>query len=204
MSYGLSAQGAVQSYTGLRVTRLEDGRDALGDGEMTDVTTDVDFDAEVARVGVLNREGRAEEALAVAQALVERYPDNPRAHFEYAGALDFQGREAEAVEPYQRARELGLSGDDLPRFYVQLGSTLRNIGQTWEAVHLLEEGREQFPDYAPIRAFHALAQVSVDCSKEAVVELLDLVLANSAAISLDGYERALREYTEELRKQTEL
>ena len=168
---------------------------------MVDATAE--FDAEVARIWALNREGRAEEALAAAQGLVERYPDNPRAHFEYAGALDYQGREAEAVAPYRRAQELGLSGDDLPRLHVQLGSTLRNIGQAWEAAHLLEEGRERYPDYAPIRLFHALALISADCGKEAVAELLDLVLANGARIGLDGYERALREYTDELRKQTE-
>ena len=167
---------------------------------MTDAKTD--FDAEAARIWDLNREGRAEDALAAARALVERYPDDPRAHFEYGGALDYQGREAEAVGPYRRAQELGLSGDDLPRLYVQLGSTLRNIGKAWDAIHLLEEGRERFPDYAPIRAFHALAQISADCGKEAVVELLELVLAHGDAIMLDGYERALREYTEELRKQT--
>lgn len=163
-----------------------------------------EFDAEVAHIWDLNREGRSEEALAAARALVDRYPDDPRAYFEYGGALDYQGRETEAVEPYRKAQELGLSGDDLPRLYVQLGSTLRNIGKTWDAIHLLEEGRERFPDYAPIRAFHALAQISADCGKEAVVELLDLVLAHGDAIALDGYERALREYTEELRKQTGL
>jgi tetratricopeptide (TPR) repeat protein len=166
---------------------------------MADAEMPSNFDAEVARSWALNREGRAEEALAIVKGLVERYPDNPRAHFEYAGALDFQGREAEAVAPYRRAQELGLSGDDLPRLYVQLGSTLRNLGKAWEAVHLLEEGREQFPAYAPIRAFRALALASAGCADEAVVELLDVILANGDRIDLDGYERALREYTEALR-----
>jgi tetratricopeptide (TPR) repeat protein len=159
-----------------------------------------EFDAEVARSWALNREGKADEALAIVESLVARYPDNPRAHFEYAGALDFQGREKEAVAPYRRAQELGLSGDDLPRLYVQLGSTLRNIGKPWEAVHLLEEGQKRFPNHAAIRAFHALALASADCGNEAVVELLDLILANSAAIDLDGYERALREYADALRQ----
>jgi tetratricopeptide (TPR) repeat protein len=162
--------------------------------------TQAQFNAEVARSWALNREGRWDEALAIVESLVARYPDDPRAHFEYAGALDFQGREAEAVAPYRKAQELGLSGDDLPRLYVQLGSTLRNIGKPWEAAHLLEEGRARFPDHAAIRAFHALALVSADCGKEAVVELLDLVLAHSDDIDLDGYDRALREYADALRQ----
>ena len=154
----------------------------------------------MARIWALNREDRWDEALDVARALVARYPDEPRAHFEYAGALDFQGREAEAVAPYRRAQELGLSGADVPRLYVQLGSTLRNIGEYEEAVRFLEEGRRRFPDHAGIRAFLALALVSAGRCQEAVVVLLDLVVAGSGAINLDGYERALRAYTDELRE----
>jgi tetratricopeptide (TPR) repeat protein len=157
------------------------------------------FDKEVARSWALNREGRAEEALAILQDLVERYPNDPRAHFEYAGCLDFQGREADAVAPYRRARELGLDGDDLPRLYVQLGSTLRNVGEFEEAERFLREGRERFPNHAGIKAFHALALVSAGRGTEAVVTLLDLINANADAIDLDGYDRALRAYTDELR-----
>ena len=158
------------------------------------------FGEAAARGWTLNREGRAEEALAIVRDLVARYPDDPRAHFEYAGALDYQGREAEAVAPYRRAQALGLAGDDLPRLYVQLGSTLRNVGEAEEAVRFLEEGRQRFPDHAAIRAFHALALVSAGRCPDAVVALLDLLLARGETLDLDGYERALREYTDELRQ----
>lgn len=161
------------------------------------------FEREVARGWALNREGRSDEALAIMQSLVERYPDDPRAHFQYAGALDSQGRAADAVEPYRRAQALGLSGDDLPRLYVQLGSTLRNVGEAWEAAHFLEEGSARFPDHAGIRTFHALALVSAGRCPDAVVELLGLILANTAVIDLDGYDRALRQYTDELPGQSD-
>src|SRR5262245_14823937 len=105
----------------------------------------------VARSWALNRAGQGEEALVLLPALVERCPTDPRAHFEYAGALDYQGREAEAVAPYRRAQTLGLSGDDLPRLYVQLGSTLRNVGAISEAVDFLQVGQARFPDHAAIR-----------------------------------------------------
>ena len=157
------------------------------------------FEAEVARSWALNREGRAEEALAIVRTLVERFPIDPRAHFEYAGALDYQGREADAVAPYRRAQALGLAGDELPRLYVQLGSTLRNVGELDEAERFLAAGRERFPEHAGIRAFHALALHSAGRCHEAVVELLDLIAANADRIDLDGYERALRAYTDELR-----
>jgi tetratricopeptide (TPR) repeat protein len=161
-----------------------------------------DFEREIARSWTLNREGKAEAALAIVAALVARYPDEPRAHFEYAGALDYQGREAEAVAPYRRAQALGLSGDDLPRLYVQLGSTLRNVGQFGEAEAFLAEGRARFPDHAGIQGFHALALASADRCPEAVVTLLDLITGHADRIDLDGYERALRAYTDELREST--
>jgi tetratricopeptide (TPR) repeat protein len=158
-----------------------------------------DFDSEVARSWALNREGRSEEALAILHDLLARYPDDPRAHFEYAGCLDFQGREADAVAPYRRAQELGLAGDDLPRLYVQLGSTLRNVGELEAAERFLREGHERFPEHAGIQAFHALVLTSAGRDREAVVALLDLINQNASRIDLDGYDRALRAYTDELR-----
>ncbi len=158
------------------------------------------FDREVARIWALNQEGWENEALELAVSLVERYPDDPRSHFEYAGVLDFQGREVDAVAPYRRAQALGLSGDDLPRLYVQLGSTLRNVGQLEEAVRFLAEGRRRFPDHAAIRAFYALALVSAGRCPEAAVTLLELVTEQSSSIDLDGYDRALRQYTDDLRE----
>ena len=158
------------------------------------------FDREVAQVWELNQEERGNEALDLALSLVERYPDDPRSHFQYAGVLDFQGREADAVAPYRRAQALGLSGDDLPRLYVQLGSTLRNVGQCEEAAHFLAEGCQRFPDHAAIRAFYALALVSAGRCPEAAVTLLELVTDQSSSIDLDGYDRALRQYIGELRE----
>jgi Flp pilus assembly protein TadD len=157
------------------------------------------FDREVARIWALNREGRENEALELAVSLVERYPEDPRSHFEYAGVLDYQGREVDAVAPYRRAQALGLSGDDLPRLYVQLGSTLRNVGQLEEAARFLAEGRQRFPDHAAIRVFYALALVSAGRCPEAAVMLLELVTEQSSSIDLDGYDRVLRQYTDELR-----
>ena len=162
--------------------------------------TGADFDEAAARSRALNREDRHDEALALLRAQIERYPDDPRAYFEYAGALDYQGREAEAIAPSRKAQALGLAGDDLPRLYLQLGSTLRNVGEVEEAVRLLAEGRARFPDHAGIRTFHALALVSAGRPTEAVVILLDLIIERAAAIDLDGYDRALAAYTDELRR----
>jgi Flp pilus assembly protein TadD len=161
------------------------------------------FEADVGEGWELARAGESAAAIEHFQALVGRCPNEPRAHFELAGALDFAGREAEAVAPYRRAMALGLAGDDVPRWYVQLGSTLRNVGAGDEAVAVLTEGRDRFPDDAAIRVFRALALHSTGRDGEALVELLDLVLTRRAVVGLRGYERTIGEYTHEVRAEGE-
>lgn len=151
------------------------------------------------RIGTLNRAGSFAEALQLGQELVARFPNNGRAHFVLGGAFDYQGHEAEAVAPYQRAWELGLSGDDVPKFYVQYGSTLRNVRQFAEAVRVLQEGHARFPQDAAIQAFLALALFSAGREAEALATALTIVADNYSTVELRGYERALREYVAELR-----
>lgn len=146
------------------------------------------------RISRLNRAGSFAEALQLGQELVARFPNNGRTHFLLGGAFDFQGHEVEAVAPYQRAWELGLSGDDIPKFYVQYGSTLRNIGQFDESVRVLQEGHARFPEDAAIQAFLALALFSAGRAAEALATALSIVTDDSRAVELHGYERALREY----------
>ncbi len=156
-----------------------------------------DLDAQLEAGRQLEREGKEQEAIEYFRALVERYPDNPRVRFEYAGAHDFAGQEAEAIPIYREAMRLGLGGDDLARAYVQLGSSLRNVGQNQEAIELLTEGLSRFPAYAPLRIFRALALYSAGQHQDAVVELLEVMLAQPEI--LNGYGRAIRYYTDEIK-----
>ena len=161
--------------------------------------SDDELGAAIAEGEALSRAGRGKEAIEHFRRLVERYPDEPRAQFAYAGAFDSAGLEAEALAPYRRAMELELAGEDVPRWYVQFGSTLRNVGEVEEAVRLLSEGRERFPGDAAIRVFLALALHSAGRSGEAVFGLIDLLLSDPKGPDLRGYERATRWYADELR-----
>ena len=170
---------------------------------MESAEDDPGFAAAVTEGRALSRSGRSEVAIEHFRRLMERHPDSPRAHFELAGAFDSAGLAAEAVAPYRRAMELGLAGEDVPRWYVQFGSTLRNVGEVEESVRLLTEGRDRFPDDAAIRVFRALALQSAGRDRDAVVELIDLVLREAGAIDLRGYERAIRAYVAQLRESTD-
>lgn len=154
----------------------------------------------IERGEALEREGKPEEAIAYFEDLMARHPENADVVFAYAGALDFAGREVDAVAPYRRARELGLSDDQLPRWYVQFGSTLRNNQAFDEAVAVLEEGRRRFPEDAAIACFLALALHSAGKSARALRTVIEALLAEAAAgrIDLHHYQRALGWYALDL------
>ncbi len=132
------------------------------------------------------------------ERLRTQFPDEPTVVFETAGAYDTAGREAEALPLYRRALTLGLPDAVLPRFAVQFGSTLRNVGEYEESVRVLSEAKARFPDNRPVRAFLALALFSGGRPNEALAEMLDLTL--DAEGFYDRYTRSLRNYAADLRK----
>lgn len=148
----------------------------------------------------LFRAGREAEAIERFRHLAEQHPADPRAHFEFGGSLDAAGHEAEAIPEYRLAIELGLSGDDVPRALLQLGSSLRNVGEYGEAVRVLSEGRERFPDHAPMRFFLALALHDAGRHREATSEALGLVFSGPDSDAMAEYGGAMRRYLDALRE----
>ncbi len=123
-----------------------------------------------------------------------------KAWFLYAGALDYLGREFEAHGAYERVAEIGideLTEADIAGYFVQAGSTLRNVGRPHDARDLLAQGRDRFPDNRAIDAFHALASWSCGDSRESVRTLLRALLATNDR-SVARYARALGAYADEL------
>jgi hypothetical protein len=108
--------------------------------------------------------------------LLGQYPGDARARFEYASALDFAGREAEAVPVCEQSFSAGLDGEDLRRGLIQYGSTLRNAGRFDEAVSAVRRADERFPGHSDVAAFLALALASAGRGPEAVARLIMLAL----------------------------
>lgn len=126
----------------------------------------------------------------------ERGADDARAEFERAGARDSAGRPHEAIPLYRRALELGLDAVQEPQAIIQLASSLRNVGETAEALVLLERASEHAAD-SPYRdaiaAFHALALASAGSPHRALsVALLALVP------HLPRYHRSVTAYAREI------
>jgi tetratricopeptide (TPR) repeat protein len=130
--------------------------------------------------------------------LLASNPQDRHALFEYAGALDFADRDAEAVPAYEQAFDAGLDGDELRQGLVQYASTLRNLGRFDDAVAVLRRADDQFPGRASVKAFLALALTSAGRSHEAVQLLITLALDRIDSNELQQYQRALRSYAADL------
>ncbi|GGD85070.1 tetratricopeptide repeat protein [Microbacterium murale] len=126
----------------------------------------------------------------------ERGADDARAEFERAGARDSAGRPLEAIALYRRALDLGLDAEHEPQAIIQLASSLRNVGETAQALALLEKAKQDAagsPHGDAIAAFHALTLASSGAPYRALsVALLALVP------HLPRYHRSMTAYAREI------
>ncbi|WP_444636172.1 tetratricopeptide repeat protein [Glutamicibacter sp. AOP33-2CA-4] len=123
----------------------------------------------------------------------ERPPGDASALFELGGVHDSLGLETDAIPYYRAAIEAGLEGERATRVFIQLASTLRNVGASAEAVSILESAPSLGNDDDARQAFLALALYDEgrygDALRTALLALIP---------TLDGYKRALKAYAEEL------
>ncbi|MGH2551113.1 MAG: tetratricopeptide repeat protein, partial [Thermomicrobiales bacterium] len=101
---------------------------------------------------------------------------------------------------YRKARELGLPEDELRRWYVQFGSTLRNVEAFEESVAVLTEGIERFPESVAIRCFLALSQFSGGDAALSLRTVIETVVEEAAGgrVDIGHYGRALGWYAKDL------
>lgn len=118
--------------------------------------------------------------------------------YEIGGEHDSAGRPEEALVHYERALALGLREELVPRLFVQLGSTLRNLGRNDEAIALFEDGSARYPDDVALRLFRAFALATAGRDREALVDVLDLARTRIDAPEIDRYRRSLESYTRDL------
>jgi hypothetical protein len=123
--------------------------------------------------------------------------DDVREVMAQAYARDREGDELGAIVFYDRAYAMGVPEPERKRFLVGYGSTLRNVGRVDDAVGVLAEAVRTYPDYPALQAFLALALSSAGQPHAALATMLGVVL-DLAHGALDGYDRALGEYHDEL------
>ena len=112
--------------------------------------------------------------------------------------LDREGDERAAIRYYDEAYRLGVPADKRRRFLVGYGSTLRNVKRVDDAVGILAQAIADDPEYPAYAPFLALALMDAGHAKAALATMLGCLLDAAKPGVLDGYERALGEYHQEL------
>ena len=151
-----------------------------------------ELEAEIAEIfGRRDRE-HMQPTIDAFLALLTEHPGQPEVLYEVGGSYDTAGEEERALGYYEAALEAGLSGDALRRCLLQYGSTLRILGRYDESRAALDRALAEYPDFASVRAFHALGLHAAGRSDAAVGELLALVADEVRLPDVLRYEAALR------------
>ena len=158
----------------------------------------MDKEEALLRAKELRQEDELEDSQEVLLALLEEYPDDPQVLFEVGGAYDVMGYESEAIPYYRQAVEAGLEGAELHECLICLGSSHRNVGDFSEAVEVLENTADQFPDRKSSQAFLALAYYSDEQYENAVRVLLELLLETTDDDDILAYADTLDFYKDNL------
>src|SRR5262245_57554923 len=152
------------------------------------------------QVRALRREGKHEEACALAVRLAAGSPEDSELQYETACVHDLLGRESQAVPFYVAALSGNLSAEHLRSAYLGLGSTYRALGQYAAAERTLREGLERFADAVEMKSFLAMTLHNLGQSKQAVELLLTVLAQTTADPYLQHYREAIRFYAQDIEK----
>jgi tetratricopeptide (TPR) repeat protein len=153
----------------------------------------------------LREEGRGKQDLAILEQartilfdLLASFPEDAEINFQTAVAHDNMGLGREAIPYYVKAIENGLSGPDLERALLGLGSTYRALGEYQKAEETLRRGVREFPENRALHVFLAIALYNNQSYKESVELLLTQLLETTADEKLQYFKRPLQYYAQHL------
>jgi tetratricopeptide (TPR) repeat protein len=121
--------------------------------------------------------------------------DLARQRYDEACAHDRAGREEEAIPCYEEALELGLPDPLRQQALLGLGSSYRNVLRHADAIALLRDATDEYPDDDALAVFLSLALWSGGREREAMQALGRVTLEST---DLRGYGRAAALYFEQL------
>ena len=135
-----------------------------------------------------------EEARTLLLDLAAAYPDDAEITFQTAVVHDNLGLSREAIPFYVRALEQGLSGPDLERALLGLGSTYRGLGDYQQAEETLRRGTREFPHNRAIQVFLAMTLYNLQDYKEAMELVLTNLMETTSDEKLQYFKRGISYY----------
>ncbi|WP_433747310.1 tetratricopeptide repeat protein [Falsibacillus pallidus] len=153
----------------------------------------------------LREDGRAKQDLAILEEarnllleLSGNDPDNAEINFQIGISYDNSGLSREAIPYYVKAIENGLSGSDLQRCLLGLGSTYRLLGYYKEAVETLRRGVDEFPEHRGLQIFYSIALYNSGEYKKAMELVLKNLVETTNDETLQYFKRGISFYAEHL------
>ena len=139
-----------------------------------------------------------EQARTILFDLAAAYPDDAKITYQLAVVHDNLGLGREAIPFYVQALALGLSGPDLERALMGLGSTYRGLGEYQHAEETLRRGMREFPHNRAIQVFLAITLYNLQQHTEAMELLLTNLLETTTDEKLQYFKRGLSYYAAHL------
>ena len=156
------------------------------------------MDERLAKAVELRERGELEQARTLLLELRAEQPDDARVALQTAWVHDSLGYEEEAVGHYEAALAGELSDDELRPLLLGLGSTYRTLGRDEDSDRTFREAIERFPEFRPLRVFHAMTEYNLGRSREAVRTLVEVLLETTSDQQILRYRRSLGAYAEDL------
>lgn len=140
----------------------------------------------------------AEARRAALRELHESHPADPRLQYEYAGVLDGMGDEAGAIPLYEAALAGGLVEPHRHRAQLQLASSLRVVGRPAESLEVLGQVHPIRQNHTATALFQALSRADLGEERQALADLLRLVLETTTDPETQHYREDLGAYADGL------
>jgi len=135
-----------------------------------------------------------EEARTLLLELHAAHPDDAEITYQTGMVHDNLGLGPEAIPFYTQALAQGLSGPDLERCLLGLGSTYRALGKYRQAEKTLRRAVREFPDDRALQIFLAMALYNTQQYKEAMELVLTNLLDTTSDEKLQYFKRGLSYY----------
>lgn len=139
-----------------------------------------------------------EQARILLLELTSAYPDDAEITFQTAVVHDNLGLEQEAIPFYVRALDQEISGPDLERCLLGLGSTYRGLGEYHLAEETLRRGVREFPQNRALQIFLAMTLYNLGQHREAMELVLTNLLETTSDEKLQYFKRPLLYYSQHL------
>ena len=141
----------------------------------------------------LRREGSILASTILLESIEEK---DGRIYFECAWNYSIQANERQAIDYYKQAIAQKLSLDLRRKAYMDLGCNYLALHKYKQAENILDKGIGEFADSEAFRAMLAVAQYKLGNSRQAIVDLMQLLLEPSPSKEVAKYRTELMHYVQ--------